>query len=513
MSENPATGTGHEPTPEHEQAPQQGQGPGPEELVCRLPECENTVRQAPGRTTLYCSVNHRIEAQKRRSGRRSAAGPAPTTPAADPQTDNAAPSTDHPADLTDSDALEPPARLATTPPTTPRARPGRRGPRPAATRPAAARAPRITMPVWPAGLGSRRQLAGVAAAAVLAAGGITTWAVMPSSSSAGQDGTYLAPPPQPWAPQAQVALASFDHQLALTQSALGQWNAVPAALRPATPPPAVIALQQRQAVLQSQRDTLASQLASAQALAQTNSTLATATSNLARLQADEKTTTPTSTGVAPSRPGPQVNAALASQEQTLQTQIGMLHSQAAALDHDVKAAQAAPLPAATDSTTPLAEQVVGLAEHPPPREPVGTNPDGQNPAVAGRGGSSAASAAASAPAATAPPRPGDGGGGRPHRRRRSGVRGRLRRAGGGRRRRRRRRVAARPWLLRARHEPRQQRQRQQRGGQRHRGPRRRWAGGRGRECGRVGPRPRLRRSRHEPRQQRRRQQRGSRRRP
>ena len=174
----------------------------------------------------------------------------------------------------------------------------------------------------------------------------------------------------------------------------------------------MIALQQRQAVLQSQRDTLASQLASAQALAQTNSTLATATSNLARLQADEKTTTPTSTGVvAPSRPGPQVNAALASQEQTLQTQIGMLHSQAAALDHDVKAAQAAPLPAATDSTTPLAEQVVGLAEHPPPREPVGTNPDGQNPAVAGRGGSSAASAAASAPAATAPPRPGDGGGG------------------------------------------------------------------------------------------------------
>ena len=265
------------------------------------------------------------------------------------------------------------------------------------------------MPVWPAGLGTRRQLAGVAAAAVLAAGGITTWAVMPSSSSAGQDGTYLAPPPVPWAPQAQVALASFDHQLSLTQSALGQWNAVPAALRPATPPPAVIALQQRQAVLQSQRDTLASQLASAQALAQTNSTLATATSNLARLQADEKTTTPTSTGVAPSRPGPQVNAALASQEQTLQTQIGMLHSQAAALDRDVKAAQASPLPAATDSTTPLAEQVVGLAEHPPPREPVGTNPNGQNPVVAGRGGASAASAAASAPAATAPPRPGDGG--------------------------------------------------------------------------------------------------------
>ncbi len=213
----------------------------------------------------------------------------------------------------------------------------------------------------------RRRVAAAVLAAVVAGSGMTAWAVWPAAgphleAAPPPDASLLPPAGAGWVSDAQVALTSLDQQLGQVRDAEAQWNAVPTALRPPTPPPAVVALGQRKALLESERTVVASQLASYQTLTETSTALRTADTNLAQVSQALQASSPDA---------PVVRQQLTIQQQTLTGQVSSLRSQASRYQQDVAAAVTAPRPDPTDHTSPVAAAVMALAAH-PVREPAPT---------------------------------------------------------------------------------------------------------------------------------------------
>ncbi|MBO0850480.1 MAG: hypothetical protein J2P20_13515, partial [Pseudonocardia sp.] len=145
----------------------------------------------------------------------------------------------------------------------------------------------------------RRQLAEATArraraVAVLGSAGllVTGGGLMAASSPMGLPGSTISASPwlaatpeaeQNWAEQARVSLASLESQLAEVSQAEQNWNALPEAQRDDPEPPAVWALTARRRLLEQQRATLISELATWDSMSVANRRLADTEAHVARL--------------------------------------------------------------------------------------------------------------------------------------------------------------------------------------------------------------------------------------
>lgn len=227
----------------------------------------------------------------------------------------------------------------------------------------------------------RRQLADstarrARAMAVLGSAGllVTGGGLMAASSPIGQPGSTISATPwvaatpeaeRNWAEQARVSLASLESQLAQVSQAQQDWNALPEEQRSGPTPSAVRALAARRVLLEQQRATLISELATWDSMSVANRRLADTEAHVARL---DHALTEVPRNRALTRPEADTAAALGEQRTLRVRQRDSQREELDSLRQGLHEAMATPLPDDPTATKVITSRVTDLVRHPSKRQ-------------------------------------------------------------------------------------------------------------------------------------------------
>jgi hypothetical protein len=336
--------------------------------TCALPGCSETIEQPAGGgpPRRYCTPAHRAAARKQRhlAAHNDAEPEVPAVAAPGaltvPVTADATPEPVPPPPPSVSPWSAAASWLITPTPSPP---PQSQRPRPENRRAARSAGERKAV----ASLLRKRAVASVAVASLIAGGGGYLLTNTPGPVTPQAQPPSVPPPTanaDQWVARAEVVLASINKQLDAVALTEASWTRLPEHQRSGQPA-ALRALQERKALLEQQRVTLQSQIGAFKNLSAVTTDLAAAQGQLDDVERALRTA-PEQTS-SPDQAEALRNLAVQRDLHLQQRDDNM--RELATLRSGVHEAVAAPLPDATDQTTPIVEQVLALMDHRPDPRP------------------------------------------------------------------------------------------------------------------------------------------------